>query len=228
MKAKREDDGTVGDVDVAAVDDEEEEKEENKADLGFEDPFFTAPEEDKAATTAARKEAKRLKRAERAAAEAVASAQRAELELLVAEDSGKPGTRSIAHFDMHEIERAEKTLKKKKRKGKLSAREKAALEAKERDSFHMDVQDPRFGAVFERPEFAVDPSHPKFKGTEGMKALLEEGRRKRKGLHGEGDEAVERREKKRPRNEDGREMGKDEDVKKLVERVKNKTVRLKA
>ncbi|MCJ1249811.1 pre-rRNA-processing protein esf1 [Trapelia coarctata] len=153
-------------------------------DLGFDDPFFTAPEDDKAAATTARKEQKRQKRVERAAAEAAASAQQAELELLMIDDNatnenGDTVSRSkVNHFDINEIAKAEKVLKKKK-KGKLSAREKAALQAKEKDDFKMDVADPRFGAVFERPEFAVDPSNPRFKGTEGMKALLEEGRRKR-------------------------------------------------
>jgi len=169
--------------------------EDEPKDLGFDDPFFTAPEDDRAAATVVRKEQKRQKRVERAAAEAAASAQRAELELLMIDDdstnkNGDTVPRSkVNHFDINEIAKAEKALKKKK-KGKMSAREKSALQAKENDDFKMDVADPRFGAVFERPEFAVDPSNPRFKGTEGMKALLEEGRRKRAREEGTFEEGV--------------------------------------
>ena len=194
------------------------------SDLGFEDPFFTAPTEDKAATTALRKEQKRVKLAERAAAEAVTSAQRAELELLMVDDDKAGGP--IHHFDIKEIAKAEKAMKKGKRK-RLSAREKEALEAKEKDAFRMDVEDPRFSAVFERSEFAIDPSNPRFKGTEGMKALLEEGRRKRRrGEEGERDEEVVDRGKGKNWRKKGNvveEGAGGEDLQRLVERVKGKT-----
>lgn len=216
--------------------------EDEPKDLGFDDPFFTAPEDDRAAATALRKEQKRQKRTERAAAEAAASGQRAELELLMIDDdtttrNGDTVSRpKVNHFDINEIVKAEKALKKKK-KGKLSTREKAALEAKEKDDFKMDVADPRFGAVFERPEFAVDPSNPRFKGTEGMKALLEEGRRKRARKEGEegtyaGGVADRKRVAKKIRSKEGnedagrsKEKGKksgEEDLRKLVERLKGK------
>ncbi|MCJ1385573.1 pre-rRNA-processing protein esf1 [Xylographa soralifera] len=211
----------------------ERSEEEHLQDLGFKDPFFTAPEDDKAASTTLRKEQRLKKRAERAATEAASSAQRAELELLMVDDDDaanddptSSSRRKVNHFDINEIAKAEKVLKKKKRKGKLSAREKEAVEAKEKDDFQMDVADPRFGAVFERSEFAVDPSHPRFKGTEGMKALLEEGRRKRgrEGLeeeatNGGGDGLVGKGKKLRKEKLNEGE----DDLKKLVERVKGKT-----
>lgn len=190
------------------------------ADLGFDDPFFTAPADDKAATTALRKEEKWLKRAQRAADDAASSAQRAELELLMVDDQTGG---EVNHFDINEIAKAEKALKKKKRR-KLSAREKLALEAKQRDGFRMDVRDPRFGAVFERNEFAIDPSNPRFKGTEGMKALLEEGRRKRKRGGMDGEEG-DRRGKRKAGDTGIDGEGAGEDLQKLVERVKGKTRR---
>ena len=49
----------------------------------------------------------------------------------------------------------------------------------------MNVGDSRFADVFERPEFAIDPSHPRFQGTEGMRELLREGRKRRRGADGE-------------------------------------------
>ena len=146
-------------------------------DLGFSDPFFTAPSTDKAASGAQRKAEKRQKRERRAADEAASTAKRAELELLMMDDETK--SREIKHFDMNEIAKAEKA-EKKKSKRRLSEREREALAVKGRDAFEMDVRDERFGDVFRRSDFAIDPSHPRFKGTEGMKLLLEEGRRKRK------------------------------------------------
>ena len=229
MKATRE--GTeVGDEEEAA--NGEISEQERPQDLGFSDPFFTAPEDDRAAATALRREQKLKKRAERAAADTASSAQRAELELLMVDDDAAnddqtTNTRSrVNHFNINEIAKAEKVLKKKKRKRKLSAREKEAVEAKEKDDFRMDVADPRFCAVFERSEFAVDPSHPRFKGTEGMKALLEEGRRKR-GREGSEEEAKDIGTDsivgggKKLRKERSIEVR--EDLNKLMERVTGKT-----
>ena len=186
-----------------------------KQGLGFSDPFFTAPSTDKAATGAQRKAEKRQKRERRAADEAASTAKRAELELLMMDDETK--IREINHFDMNEIAKAEKAEKKSKRR--LSEREKEALAVKGRDAFEMNVRDERFGDVFRRSDFAIDPSHPRFKGTDGMKLLLEEGRRKRDLGFGQ-DEGGERRGKKAMRKEGDVEM---DDVQRLVKRVKTKT-----
>ena len=214
----------VADVEISEI--------EHPQDLGFNDPFFTAPEDDRAAASTLRKEQKLKKRAERAAADAASSAQRAELELLMVDDDAADDDQTsdlrsrVNHFDINAIAKAEKVLKNKKRKGKLSAREKDALDAKEKDDFRMDVADPRFGAVFEKSEFAVDPSHPRFRRTEGMKALLEEGRRKRgreeveeDAMDGNGDGVVGKGKKiRKAKSNEARE-----ELKLLVERVKGKT-----
>lgn len=189
-------------------------------DLGFSDPFFTTPSNVKATTTAQRKAEKRQKREQRAADEAASVTKRAELELLMIDD--KTNAQDINHFDINEIAKAEKASKKKILKKRLSEREKEALVMKEKDVFEMDVGDERFNDVFQRSDFAIDPSHPRFSGTEGMKQLLEEGRKKRKVGVVE-DEWDEKREKKARRKEvnDG-EM---DDVQILVKRVKTKTKR---
>ncbi|KAL8862144.1 MAG: hypothetical protein Q9178_001600 [Gyalolechia marmorata] len=202
---------------------------ENK-DLGFSDPFFADPDSAKTTTTVAeRKEARRLKKAERAAEEAATSAQRAELELLTMEDdaatTNASGDRKGGrHFDMKEILTAEKALakaqKSKRKQRRLNEREKGALEAKSQDGFRIDAQDPRFGAVFQTADFAIDPSHPRYQGTEGMKELLEEGRRKRKKGVGEVDgEDIEDQQgsKKRER--------KDKDAARLAAKIKVKSKR---
>ena len=185
-------------------------------DLGFSDPFFTAPSTDKAAAGAQRKAEKRQKRERRAADEAASTAKRAELELLMMDDETK--SREINHFDMNEIAKAEKA-EKKKSKRRLSEREKEALAVKGRDAFEMDVGDERFGDVFRRSDFAIDPSHPGFKGREVMKVLVLEGSWKRYFLVGE-DEGSERRGKKAKRKESDVEK---DDVQRLVKRVKTKT-----
>ena len=188
-------------------------------DLGFSDPFFTAPSNDKGTTTAQRKAEKRLKSGHRAADDAASAAERAELELLMIDD--KTSAPDIRHFDIDELAKAERASRKQRSKKRLSGREKEALAAKERDAFEMDVGDARFGDVFRRSEFAIDPSHPKFKGTEGMRRLLEEGRRKRKVGVVE-DEGGERGQGKTAGRKAGGEGGVD-DVQSLVKRVKTKT-----
>merc|ERR1719300_2164900 len=57
-------------------------------------------------------------------------------------------------------------LKKKQGKGEE--------EASKEDDFQVNLQDDRFGAVFESADFNVDPSHPNFKKTKSMQAIVDE------------------------------------------------------
>lgn len=226
MKAARTDTNAPQDIQVSESEDIVKGIKENE-EVGFDDAFFTAPEKDRTKTAAARKEYKQNKRVGRAAAVRISSVQRAELELLVVDDENTHG--KVQHFDINEIARAEKVTKRKKT-SKLTAREKFALEARATDGFEMNVEDPRFRAVFERPEFAVDPSHPRFKGTEGMKALLEEGRRKRRqeadGGRGDSESGTERREgRKKHKVGDSNTRSHGDDLDKLVDRIKRKIKR---
>ncbi|WYZ46101.1 hypothetical protein EsH8_IX_000326 [Colletotrichum jinshuiense] len=171
-------------------------------DLGFDDPFFTTEEVAPAKTkTSMRKEERLAKRAAREAEEKEKAEQKAQLQLLMADENGGDAEH-LDHFDMNEIVRAEKA-KKKKGKGKKKAKkggddEKVGLQ----EGFAMDVGDDRFKAVFESHEYAIDPSNPKFKGTEGMQKLLEEGRKKRKA-GGDDDEPVERETGKKAKKQKG-------------------------
>lgn len=186
-------------------------------DLGFSDPFFAGLADDKA-TTSQRKAEKRQKREQRVAEEAANAAERAKLELLMQEHDSKEN--GIKHFDINAIAKAEKALSKKKKSKskKMSQREKEALEMKEDDAFQIDVGDDRFRDVFERSDFAIDPSHPRYKKTEGMEHLLEEGRKKRKWKGG--DEDIEEKENKSKHAKTKQDDNKD--VQKLVARVKGK------
>ena len=166
-------------------------------DLGFDDPFFVEPEADtsKAASKKLRKEERLKKKQEREAEEKQEQKQRAELELLMADDGNEGGVdgggkQGVRHFDMREIERAEKAARKKDRKKKNKDQIKSAHTATdEGHEFKVDASDPRFaGRLFENHEFAIDPSNPKYKETRAMKELLEEGRRRKKDkATGKGD-----------------------------------------
>ncbi|CAM1503306.1 Fc.00g080820.m01.CDS01 [Cosmosporella sp. VM-42] len=165
-------------------------------DLGFNDPFFTAAEPEEAVSkTSVRKEERRKKREAREAAEAESKSARAHLEKVMTEDANDDQAEHLDHFDMNEILRAEKQKRKKaKAKGK-KGKEKATRGGLQED-FEMDVEDNRFKAVFESHEFAIDPSNPKFKATEGMKKLLEEGRKKRRSGEEDGEERRSKKVKK--------------------------------
>ncbi|KAH6894537.1 hypothetical protein B0T10DRAFT_480688 [Thelonectria olida] len=178
------------------IDSDDEEVEEAPAadaddDLGFNDPFFTTADDSAPASkTSIRKEERRKKREAREAQESESKADKAKLEKVMAEDANDNQADHLDHFDMNEIIRAEK-VKAKKGKAKKRAEAKQSRGGLQED-FSMDVGDDRFKAVFDSHEYAIDPSNPKFKGTEGMKKLLEEGRKKRRA----GNDEAEPRSKK--------------------------------
>lgn len=180
----------------------------------FNDPFFNDPTTAAAAEKTARKADKAKKRAERDAEEAAAASRRAELELLMADDEANG--EGVRHFDMREIEKAEKEARRKgKNKGKKS---KKSMEEAVKDDFKVEAEDPRFKALFDSHEYAIDPTNPRFKGTDGMKSLLEEGRKKRKreDREGGGEDVVVAKKK-------GKAAGKaegDDELKGLVARLK--------
>ena len=72
------------------------------------------------------------------------------------------------HFDYKEIVKKESKRARKLRR-KLE-REKSEVE----ENFKVDLKDDRFSAVFQSAEFNVDPSHPNFKKTESMLAIVAE------------------------------------------------------
>ncbi|KAF9887026.1 pre-rRNA-processing protein esf1 [Aspergillus nanangensis] len=190
----------------------QEEKAPEEEDLGFDDPFFDDPS-GKESAVARRKEEKRKKREERAAEEAAEASKRAELELLMMDDDNKSG---VKHFNMAEIEKAEKQARKK---GKGKSKSKGKQTAEFQDDFQMDVSDPRFSQLFESHEFAIDPTNPRFKGTSGMKALLDEGRKRRRDRVDDAEVTTEDVKKTKKKQ---KKSGSDE-LKQLVDKVKRKT-----
>lgn len=213
-----------GDEDDAITEKAVGEDEEDEDDP-FNDPFFENPEQErKRAFKEAKKADKARKREEREERARKDAAERAQLELLMAEDEENAHLR---HFDINEVEKAEKKKGKKGKKGRKGKKGDDDEEEKEgQEGFEMDTQDPRFKALFESHEFAIDPTNPRFRGTKGMKALLEEGRKKRK--IGRGAEEEETRGKRARKAADGESKGGEDDLKRLVERVKGKTKKVKA
>jgi len=156
--------------------------EEPQEDLGFDDPFFSTDAVVKnKASKSLRKEEREKKRAAKQAESVEKASQHAELELIM-QDNGNEALAHLDHFDINEIARTEKK-KKRSKKGKEVESKRGGLQ----EGFDLDVQDPRFGKVFESHEYAIDKSHPRFKGTEGMNRLLVEGRKRRGGAEDDGE-----------------------------------------
>lgn len=204
-----------------------EEKEGTKSpepvstDLGFSDPFFADPSTNNASLKA-QKRADR--RADLPSANPDTVERREELEQLLKDEKAANGGQ-IHHFDATLLAKGEKLASNKgikRKKIKMSERQKEALEAKAHDDFQVDTHDPRFSVVFERSEYAIDPSHKGFKDTKGMKALLEAGRRKRRRNEKEREPQIEDlvMAKKQRKVKEPREGA---DVRKLVERVKGRS-----
>ncbi|KAJ5783577.1 uncharacterized protein N7518_009254 [Penicillium psychrosexuale] len=183
---------------------------QEEEEMGFNDPFFDDPD-GKATAGSRRKEERRKKREERAAEEAASAAQRAELELLMVDDKKI----NIKHFDMNEIEKAEKQARKKG-KGKKGKK----VELAQTDDFEVNVSDPRFSRLYDTHDFAIDPTNPRFKSTSGMKALLDEGRKRRRtGDDAEAEAPTENLDSKKKQKKSSKESS-SEELKRLVAKVK--------
>jgi hypothetical protein len=105
--------------------------------------------------------------------------KKAELELLM-EDNRE----SNQHFNMKEIQKAEKKKNKKKGKGGQNDKDKGE---DLQDDFKIDVKDPRFSALHESHHFALDPTNPNFKKTKAMSELMEERQKRTASLHEENE-----------------------------------------
>ncbi|KAJ2801043.1 pre-rRNA-processing protein esf1, partial [Coemansia guatemalensis] len=137
------------------------------------DNFFTYSSEDEnqqstyqTKKSGGSKKGARETKSQRKQRQNIEAKEHAELELLL---DGPESSRK--HFDLNEIVKAEK---KKGRK-----RDKHAKNTVE-DDFKLDVNDPRFGALFNSHNFAIDPNNPNFKKTKAMKELLSESRKRHK------------------------------------------------
>lgn len=228
-------------LDVNEIDSDDQNADDDNDDvtrdptLGFNDPFFNDADESNAQLkTKLRKEDRQKKRRERDAEEALVAKQRAELELLMADDNdnkpenGAGSGHVVRHFDMAEIERAEKLARKGKKNKKTKTKDKRLLEKEsqqqrqrgiEEDDFKLDTADPRLSKLFESHEFAIDPTRGNVRKTKGTEQILDEARKRRTGVkkHGRDQvhEAKDSAREKRERREDG-------EVRDLVAKIKRR------
>jgi len=155
-------------------------------DAGFDDPFFSVGGGGAAAWEAEGEQddeekprAKPRKKLERKAAAAApvddpaAARRRAELELLVMNDAQL--REGLAHRPAPAASAAVRLSRKEARHAARTAK----LAAREEDAelgvaAEVDVADPRFDALFTRPEFALDPTDPRFKSLKGVDAIRKE------------------------------------------------------
>uniref|UniRef100_S4RYW9 ESF1, nucleolar pre-rRNA processing protein, homolog (S. cerevisiae) n=1 Tax=Petromyzon marinus TaxID=7757 RepID=S4RYW9_PETMA len=96
--------------------------------------------------------------------------QEAELALLMMDDEEE----DKKHFNYDNIV-DQQNLSKRKKKKMLKKKE-----VIEEDTFQVDVEDPRFSAVYTSHLFNIDPSDSSFRKTKGTEALLMEKGRKRR------------------------------------------------
>lgn len=92
-----------------------------------------------------------------------------ELELLLDD-----GDDEKAHFSLKKIQENEE-MSSKKKKRKLKKLKKSGVKVEDvADNFELNVGDERFKAVFNKPDFNIDPTDPGFKKTKGMEKLIHE------------------------------------------------------
>ena len=133
--------------------------------------------------------------------------------------------KGVRHFDMNEIAKAEKDRKRRKKQKRENVGDVELAEKENGGGFQMPVDDPRFGKLYESHEFAIDPNDSRFKATEGMKALLEESRRrgKRKAeAHEEREIGREKGKKSKKDRTNAYSDKTDENVMKLVQKIKGR------
>ncbi|KAF7689326.1 hypothetical protein HF521_012679 [Silurus meridionalis] len=153
--------------DEAAISDDE-----LPPDVDFNDPFFS---EELAGSTGAAQKAKKLKKSKKgeeqltAEEKAELEKQKAEIALLMDDNDDE----KHRHFNYDQINN----------------------ELLEEDNFKVDVQDPRFQAMFTSHLYNLDPSDPAYKKTQGTRSILEEKQRRREKQQCGQQEALQQLEK---------------------------------
>jgi hypothetical protein len=158
-------------------------------DMGFDDPFFSVgggtawaepDKEDKEAPRERLRKRSLRKVAETAPADAATAAEeirrRAELELMVMDDSRLREcalTSQAAAAPLYAARPSRKQARRAARAAKLAARDDDA-DVIGVAAAGLDVSDPRFQALFTRPEFALDPTDPRIKGIKSVDAIRAE------------------------------------------------------
>ncbi|XP_026059504.1 ESF1 homolog [Carassius auratus] len=180
------------------------------ADVDLSDPFFK--EELGSRASLKNTKNKKKKNEERSPEEQEElERQRAEMELLM--DDGEDDKHK--HFNYDKIVEQQNLSKKKRKKLQKSNT------PLEEDDFQVDVQDPRFQAVFTSHLYNLDPSDPAYKKTKATQSLLEEKQRRRAE-----EEALKSRASQETPSSSTKVM--DPSLSLLVKSIKNKTEQFQA
>lgn len=138
------------------------------SDIDMNDPYFA--EEFKNSKPKSKKRKNSMEHGDPDYSENEDKKRQAELELLLMEeDEEESGKR---HFSMKKIEEGE-ALSKSKRK-RLTKKKRDLKEEAEKDNFEINVQDPRFNALYTSHHFNIDPSDPRFLKTKATEAFINE------------------------------------------------------
>lgn len=164
-------------------DGEEESEDDTPYGVDMNDPFFASAFDEKEfdLKKPTKKDKKKQNAEQEEEDEAEAARKRAELELMLDD-----GDDDKSHFNLKAIQENEvdlKSVSKSKRKRILKKSKKQIEEQRQQstggDDFEVNVDDARFKAVYEKPEFNIDPTNPSFKKTKGMEKLIQEKLKKR-------------------------------------------------
>ncbi|XP_072512836.1 ESF1 homolog [Salminus brasiliensis] len=139
------------------------------AGVDLNDPFFS---EELDGTSQKTKKTKKNKKGEELRTpeeEAELEKQKAEMALLMDDEDEE----KHQHFNYDKIVEQQNLSKKKKKKLQKSNT------LLEEDRFQVDVQDPRFQAMFTSHLYNLDPSDPAYKKTKGTQSILEEKQKRR-------------------------------------------------
>ncbi|XP_048052179.1 ESF1 homolog [Megalobrama amblycephala] len=190
------------------------------ADVDLNDPFFSE-ELGAAAPLKNKKNKKNRKKDEEKTPEEQEELkrQRAEMELLMDDDEdGKH-----KHFNYDKIVEHQ-NLSKQKRKKLLKSN--TPLED---DDFQVDVQDPRFQAMFTSHLYNLDPSDPAYKKTKASQIIFEEKLRRREEHHSQDETPKSKatQEKLEPETSSTTKVM-DSNLSLLIKSIKNKTQQFQA
>ncbi|XP_076662015.1 ESF1 homolog isoform X2 [Halictus rubicundus] len=119
--------------------------------------------------------------------------RKAELELLLMDEDQNDDKR---HFNMKKIEELA-TMTKSKQK-RLSKKKNG--QPIQEDNFEVNVQDPRFNALFTSHHYNIDPADPHYRKTKGTEALIKE-KLKRRADSDPIDESESKHQKKKPNSD---------------------------
>ena len=136
-----------------------------------------------------KKKGKKAREAAMSEEEAAKAARKeAELELLMLGDDDGEARQARRGYNLKELEltkgQAAKLLDGRGSKRKRAAAAAAAAAAAGADGFSLDVQDDRFSSIYNSSDFAIDPTHPKYRHTSGSEQLMREIHRRHSETEG--------------------------------------------